>query len=328
MPTAWAFLCLFNLHKEDINMIKGLAITPPILGRISIGKMVEKNGKRVPEKDDQFTITSQIQNKEGWVKHPLDEQLRAKAQNQKLRSIPVRMIFNDPELNLRAEYSLFDRQTGRPMCIGNGETCQRLTNQGVEQHSCPSPDLCPLAQGGLCKPYGRLYVNLDESDEFGTFVFRTTGFNSIRTLAARLSYYHAASNGLLSCLPLQLTLRGKSTTQSYRTPVYYVDLTLREGIHLQEALQTAKEIDQKSKLCGFNQHALDQAAVQGYGNARFEVNNEGVLDLVEELYTEEFSEVEKQLIDSKAKTKPKLNRDDGFVQDIQQGLQDSVRVVN
>jgi hypothetical protein len=44
------------------------------------------------------------------------------------------MIFNDPDLNLRAEYSLFDRQTGRPVCVGNGETCQRLTNQGVEQH--------------------------------------------------------------------------------------------------------------------------------------------------------------------------------------------------
>ena len=44
-------------------MIKGLAITPPILGRISIGKVVEKNGKRLPEKDDQFTITSQIQGK-------------------------------------------------------------------------------------------------------------------------------------------------------------------------------------------------------------------------------------------------------------------------
>ena len=186
-------------------MIKGLAITPPILGRISIGKMVEKNGKRIPEKDDQFTITSQIQGKDGWIKHPLDEQLRNQAPNQKLRSIPVRMIFNDPELNLRAEYSLFDRQTGRPICVGNGETCQRLTNQGVEQLPCPSPDLCPLAQGGNCKPYGRLHVNLDESDEFGTFIFRTTGFNSIRTLAARLSYYHAASNGLLSCLHVQLT---------------------------------------------------------------------------------------------------------------------------
>ena len=160
--------------------------------------MVEKNGKRLPEKDDQFTITSQIQGKEGWIKHPLDEQLRAKAQNQKLRTIPVRMIFNDPELNLRAEYNLFDRQTGRPICVGNGETCQRLTNHGVEQHPCPSPDLCSLAQGGNCKPYGRLHVNLDESDELGTFIFRTTGFNSIRTLVARLSYYHAASNGLLS----------------------------------------------------------------------------------------------------------------------------------
>jgi len=157
------------------------------------------------------------------------------------------MIFNDSELNLRAEYSLFDRQTGRPVCIGNGETCQRKTNQGIEQHSCPSPDLCPLAQGGNCKPFGRLHVNLDESDELGTFIFRTTGFNSIRTLAARLSYYHAASNGLLSCLPLQLTLRGKSTTQSYRTPVYYVDLTLKDGINLQQAIQMAKEIDQQSK---------------------------------------------------------------------------------
>jgi Recombination directionality factor-like len=309
-------------------MIKGLAITPPILGRISIGKVVEKNGKRLPEKDDQFTITSQIQSKEGWVKHPLDEQLRNKAPNQKLRTIPVRMIFNDPELNLRAEYTLFDRQTGRPVCVGNGETCQRLTNQGVEQHLCPSPDLCSLAQGGNCKPYGRLHVNLDELDELGTFIFRTTGFNSIRTLAARLSYYHAASNGLLSCLPLQLTLRGKSTTQSYRTPVYYVDLTLREGIHLQDAIQTAKEIDQQSKAAGFNQKGLDQIARQGFANAQFEMNAEEGLDFVEEFYMDEVAETEQQSIDSKVKTKPKFNQRNDFSQDIQQGLQRCVRAVN
>ncbi|WP_213686868.1 hydrolase or metal-binding protein [Acinetobacter sp. WY4] len=299
-------------------MIKGLAITPPTLGRISIGRVIEKNGKRLPEKDDQFTITSQIQNKEsGWVKHPLDEQLRSKAPNQKLRSIPVRMIFNDPELNLRAEYSLFDRQTGRPVCVGNGETCQRLTNQGVEQHPCPSPDLCPLAQGGNCKPYGRLHVNLDESDELGTFIFRTTGFNSIRTLAARLSYYHAASNGLLSCLPLQLTLRGKSTTQSYRTPVYYVDLTLRDGVNLQQAIQVAKDIDQQSKQRGFNQHALDQMARQGYSNARFEVNAEEGLDLVEEFYAESPQQQDQKKVNDLTQWK-----------DIQKGLQESVQTLN
>ncbi|MEX5425279.1 hydrolase or metal-binding protein [Acinetobacter radioresistens] len=294
-------------------MIKGLAITPPILGRISIGRMVEKNGKRLPEKDDQFTITSQIQSKEGWVKHPLDDQLRANAPNQKLRSIPVRMIFNDPDLNLRAEYSLFDRQTGRPVCVGNGETCQRLTNQGVEQHPCPSPDLCPLAQGGNCKPYGRLHVNLDESDEFGTFIFRTTGFNSIRTLAARLNYYHAASGGLLSCLPLQLILRGKSTTQSYRQPVYYVDLTLREGISLNEAIIQAKQIDEQSKQAGFYQEAVDFTARKGFGNGRMDVDMEEGLDVVEEFY----QPVEGQQIEE---TQPEFN--------IQQGLKGSVTALN
>lgn len=227
------------------------------------------------------------------------------------------MIFNDPELNLRAEYSLFDRQTGRPVCVGNGETCQRLTNQGVEQHPCPSPDLCPLAQGGNCKPYGRLHVNLDESDELGTFIFRTTGFNSIRTLAARLSYYHAASNGLLSCLPLQLTLRGKSTTQSYRTPVYYVDLTLRDGVNLQQAIQVAKDIDQQSKQSGFNQHALDQMARQGYSNARFEVNAEEGLDLVEEFYAESPQQQDQKKVNDLTQWK-----------DIQKGLQESVQTLN
>ncbi len=41
-------------------MIKGLSITPPVLGRIFIGRIVERNGKRLPEEDDQFAITSQI----------------------------------------------------------------------------------------------------------------------------------------------------------------------------------------------------------------------------------------------------------------------------
>ena len=299
-------------------MIKGLAITPPTLGRISIGRVVEKNGKRLPEKDDQFTITSQIQNKEGWVKHPLDEQLRAKAASQKLRTIPVRMIFNDPELNLRAEYSLFDRQTGRPVCVGDGQTCRRLTNQGVEQYPCPSPDLCPLAQGGHCKPYGRLHVNLDDADELGTFIFRTTGFNSIRTLAARLSYYNAASGGLLSCLPLQLTLRGKSTTQSYRQPVYYVDLTLKDGVSLNEAIRTAKEIDQKSKDAGFYQEAVDFVARQGFANANFEMNDGEGLDVLEEYYPEQ---EQNWAVEQQASPEE-------FVQNIQQGLQQSVRPVN
>nr|WP_324608877.1 hypothetical protein [Cupriavidus metallidurans] len=47
----------------------------------------------------------------GWVLHPLDEELRTLT-NGKLRAIPVRLLFNDPSLNLRADYSLFDREMG------------------------------------------------------------------------------------------------------------------------------------------------------------------------------------------------------------------------
>lgn len=58
-------------------MIKGLMMTPPVVGRISIGRVVERNGMRLPEKDDEFTITTQVQNRQGWLLHPLDAILRS-----------------------------------------------------------------------------------------------------------------------------------------------------------------------------------------------------------------------------------------------------------
>ncbi|MBK1653059.1 hydrolase or metal-binding protein, partial [Halorhodospira halochloris] len=77
-------------------MIKGLAITPPVLGRITIGKVVERDGRRLPQKDDEFTITSQIQSAGDWIIHPLDTQLREQQGEAKLRRLPVRMLFSEP----------------------------------------------------------------------------------------------------------------------------------------------------------------------------------------------------------------------------------------
>jgi hypothetical protein len=264
-------------------MLKGLAITPPILGRISIGKVVEKNGKRLPEKDDQFTITSQLQNRDGWLLHPLDEALR-KNQEGKLRSIPIRLLFNEPDLNFRAEYSLFDRATGRPVCVGNGETCKRQCADGIQSLPCPSPDGCSLAQGGACKPYGRLNVVIGDEDSLGSFVFRTTGFNSIRTLAARLQYLQAISGNRLACLPLELRLRGKSTRQSHGTPIFYADITVRNGITLEEALIAAQQTNDSRLAAGFDQTALDNAARLGFSNGAFEDSEEDSGAVVEELY--------------------------------------------
>lgn len=265
-------------------MLKGLAITPPVLGRISIGKVIEKNGKRLPEKDDQFTITSQVQGKDGWLLHPLNDELR-KSQEDKLRSIPVRLLFNEPDLNFRADYTLFDRQSGRPLCVGNGETCKRVTQDGMQSLPCPSPDACPLAKGGACKPYGRLNVLIGDDDPLGSFVFRTTGFNSIRTLAARLHYFQAISGNRLACLPLELRLRGKSTRQSHGTPIFYADLTVRGGMDMTEALQAANELDAQRQAAGFDQSALDEAARRGFGNGAFEDSEEDSGAVIEEFFS-------------------------------------------
>ena len=264
-------------------MLKGLAITPPVIGRISIGRVVEKNGKRLPEKDDQFTLTTQVQTRDGWMFHPLNESLR-KATVGKLRSIPVRLLFNDPDLNLRSEYALFDRESGRPVCVGNGETCKRATDNAIESLPCPSPDGCAFGRAGSCKPYGRLNVVVGDEDELGSFIFRTTSYNSIRTLAARLHYFGAVSGNLLASMPLELKLRGKSTTQSYRSAIYYVDLAARAGSTLEEAIRQARETDDRRKAAGFDQAALDQAARTGFNRGAFEESVEDGSAVAEEFY--------------------------------------------
>ena len=265
-------------------MLKGLMMTPPILGRISIGKVVEKQGKRLPEKDDQFTITSQVQNKEGWVLHPFDEALR-KTAGEKLRAIPIRLMFNQPALSFRAEYTLFDRTTGRPVCVGDGQQCRRRTDEGLKTFPCPAPEGCPLAQGGKCKPYGRLNVLIGDDDPLGSFIFRTTGFNSIRTIAARLHYFQAISGNRLSCLPLELRLRGKSTRQSLGTPIYYVDVTVRSGMSIEAALAEARQRDEERQAAGFDQAALELAAQLGVAEGAFEDSDEEGGVVVEEFFT-------------------------------------------
>ncbi|AER56997.1 hypothetical protein DSC_11765 [Pseudoxanthomonas spadix BD-a59] len=268
-------------------MLKRLAITPPVVGRISIGRVVERNGKRLPEKDDQFTLTSQVQNRDGWVLHPLDDQLRKAGEGQKLRSIPVRMLFNDPALNLRADYSLFDRTTGRPRCVGNGETCRRMEKEGVAQHPCAGPDTCAFAMGD-CKAYARLNVVVGdgEEDALGSFVLRTTSFNTIRTLAARLQYFSAVSGRRLACMSLELKLRGKSTTMSHRSAIFYVDLVVRPGVTLEQAIAESIQKDEARKAVGMDQDALDEAARRGFANGAFEDLAEDVPAVVEEFFPE------------------------------------------
>ena len=340
-------------------MIKGLMMTPPVVGRISIGRVVERNGKRLPEKDDEFTITTQVQSRNGWMLHPMDGILRRELEDRqlmstglevtelqnlpeefsapthasatlgsklakrasdakksqlsaagnaesepasmhedaasktstariKLRSIPVRVLFNDHALNLRANYTLFDRSTARPICVGDGQTCKRMTAKGIESMPCEGPDLCALAIDGGCKPFGRFHVCIDhpecQADALSTFVLRTTGINSMRTLLTRMEYLQAVSGGLLAYLPLEIRLRAKSTAMSRRTPIYYVDLGIRDGIALDVAIGQAISAAQHDRKIGRDQDALEQSARTGYALGLFEELSAEAAEIVQEFY--------------------------------------------
>lgn len=272
-------------------MIKGLTITPPVIGRISIGHMVEKNGKRLPEKDDFFTVTTQVQTWEGWMLHPLHAKLAENAPNGKLRALPVKLLFNAPDLNLRAQYSLFDRTTGRPVCVGDGQSARRVSAEGVQDLPCPGPDACEFGRASGCKLLGRLNVQIDgQDDDLGTFIFRTTGYNSIRTLAARLQYFQAASGDRCKYLPLLLRLRGKSTMLSHRTPVYYADLTLREGNSLAEVVSVARADAERDAEAGVDTEALEEAARAATANGIFEESEDEAPAIVEEFFPDQETE--------------------------------------
>ena len=149
---------------------------------------------------------------------------------------------------------------------------------------CPSPDGCPLAKGGACKPYGRLNVAIGDEDSLGSFVFRTTGFNSIRTLAARLQYFAAVSGGHLASMPLELKLRGKSTTQSRRTPIYYVDLGVQGNLSMESAIRQAVQTAEQATRSGYDQEGLEQAAKEGYALGLFEELEAEAVEIVREFY--------------------------------------------
>jgi hypothetical protein len=103
-------------------------------------------------------------------------------------------------------------------------------------------------------------------------------------IVLRQKRYQAVSGGLLAYMPLELKLRGKSTTQSRRTPIYYVDLVIKEGLSLQEAVAEAREKAKQMKEEGIDQAALDAAAAKGFGNALFEYDEDEMSQVVEEFF--------------------------------------------
>lgn len=80
-------------------------------------------------------------------------------------------------------------------------------------------------------------------------------------------------------------MRGKSTTLSRRTPIYYVDLTLRADTTLAQAIAAARTEWEAHKAAGMNQAALEDVARLGFALGEFGDSEDDGVALVEEFYS-------------------------------------------
>lgn len=284
-------------NPQPKPFVSGMVFPIPTIGAIRIGEALERNGKRLPNKTDYFTITSLAKRQGKWVDHPVIRKLQPDNESvtqgecqqgaaestaqKKLRAIPVRMLTNSPDLILRARYEAMHRTQGNIACAGDGETAKRRMQDGsIEEVECRGPDHCSFAKAAEhpCRFFGRLNVQIEgQDDTSSTFILRTSSVNTLRTLYSKLWAFHARYGGLLRGIPFMLRLRGKSTPKSFGSIFYFVDLTLADGVTDIDAIKAARELASLEAEVGLNQAAFEQSLREGLAAGAFEDTPEDML---------------------------------------------------
>ena len=259
--------------KNTFKSVKGVSLTPPIIGRITLGhvEMIGRGqeAKEVSFSDDSFNITTLVQNKEdrSWEPHPILEKI--KAPDEKLRAIPVVIAYNDPGLNVTNSYTAFDPASGRAVCTGDGETAQRIVETEVTSLQCPGPEACEWGAKNKCKSFTRANFRIEgQDDELGNFILRTTSWNSLDRLAARFCELHALTGGCIAGMPMSLVMVDKTSRKSFGDTFQFVDLVTRPGSSLIQAIKTAKEFQESYEAADLDLEALEECLRQGLARPR------------------------------------------------------------
>ena len=226
-------------------MIKNLRPKLCEQGKVKIGRLGEERQSkdkastyRLPTKLDHFLITTTERDNTGnfvpniSLMKEVAEMVNEPADH--LTTIPVYLLFDDIDSNFYTTYNCYQGKTR--ICTGDGEKAVLLKTG--EEIACPCPRLDQDYKGGTpCKPYGRLNVVLRCMDMIGgSWVYRTTGWNSVQDILGSLMLIKRVA-GRLSGIPLMLKLFPK-TTQLPRGPVTVYTVSL---IFAGSALALAEE---------------------------------------------------------------------------------------
>jgi hypothetical protein len=190
-------------HTPQGIIIKGFQPSLKEIGKIKIGNKGEERPKagggtfRLPVKFDHFEIVSLMRDEKGdFIKDPVMKEL-----GEAPKELDCILLFNDPTLNFITRYNQY--QGGKCLCQGDGATAKQIDGAQVE---C-NPDTCPQFTQKKCKPNGILSVILTKSPRLGgVYKFRTTSFNSIRSILSSMFFLSNLTGGVLAMIPLKLTV--------------------------------------------------------------------------------------------------------------------------
>jgi len=231
-------------HKP---MIKGISPQLQEIGRIAVGEKGgrSKSGKtRLPTKLDHFIFTTLDKDEDdGYIR---DAGMMA-AFGDKCTEIPIRLLYNDIELNFPTFYAKYTRSgiklrgDGENWTVynvdanGNG-TREEVFDPNNERGFLDDPDV---------KPHGILTVLVEGQNSVGgVFKFRTTSWNSINNILSSLALIKNMC-GMLTYIPLKLVYRRKEVQpegMAHKTWIPVVSVEFRGTI--EELQAQASEVRQ------------------------------------------------------------------------------------
>lgn len=157
-----------------------------------------------------------------FAKHPIhDRLLKSGAKSDGIQSIPIRLFFDKTDAALQIGYRAYCKDSGKPLCSGNGKDAMRLVlaadgTETLSEQACPGSDTCPFANKGSVNCYRqvKMAVQIDgQEDELSIFEVRSTSINTYRALRAQLGLIERRLKGLRH-VPLVLKLWKRSNALS------------------------------------------------------------------------------------------------------------------
>lgn len=258
-------------------------------GNIKIGEKGEprksKYGKdyQAPVKLDHFKITTMHRDSSGnfTVNQELHDKLSTNGG--KLRTIPVRLFFDDIDLNFQSRLARYD---GTMLsCYGDGTNAKEFNGTTYIDRPCQCGKQDPAYSGkDKCKLNGTLSVAIDNAGIFGVcWQFRTTGFNSTVGLLSSISMLTNAAAGRIAGIPLQLTLTPKAATipGGKATTIQVVSLSFKGTSE-----EFMKYRDKRANLIGGSAKSISEMESQQLAIANNEQNSGWGSEDLEEFYPE------------------------------------------